>query len=247
MTVQAVPRPKRHVRARAARAIVTLPVALFLALAAAATGFVSYLLWPSWPKPKAALDAPSLPVTIAGVLFEVPPGAIRAAVQRYPGPHERIDLVLQWPSLTPPGPQEKAPPPDPENEAEAAASPIADRLFVTIAPLGAVLPPLERLRGIYPHYIESEASAGPDGLAVVPFRAGTPYQGEDLVYLGTAPEQFFARCTRAARGLPGTCMQERAFDAAVMTLRFPRAWLADWRSVASGFDRLAAQLHPPGR
>jgi hypothetical protein len=116
-------------------------------------------------------------------------------------------------------------------------------LFVTIAGLGAVLPPLIRLRTIYPRYIEAQATAGPDGLAIVPFRAGTPYEGEDLVYFAEVPEQFFALCSRPVRSLPGTCIQERSLDAAVVTLRFSREWLEDWRNAAAGFDRLVTQLH----
>ncbi len=64
-----------------------------------------------------------------------------------------------------------------ENAAAAAAEPENERLFVTIAGLGAELPPLDRLRTIYPRYVESQASAGPNGLAILPFRAGTPYDG----------------------------------------------------------------------
>ena len=116
-------------------------------------------------------------------------------------------------------------------------------MFVTIAGLGAVLAPAERLRTIYPRYIEAQATAGPDGLAILPFRAGTPYEGEDLIYLADKPEQFFARCTRPVRTVPGTCIHERLVGAAEITLRFPRQWLQDWRSVAAGFDRLIAQLH----
>ena len=123
----------------------------------------------------------------------------------------------------------------------------SERLFVTIAGLGAVLAPAERLRTIYPRYVEVEANAGPDGLAILPFRAGTPYEGEDLVYLAGNPEQFFARCTRQVRGLRGSCLHERLIDAAAITLRFPRAWLDDWRGVAAGFDRLMAQLHPQSK
>jgi hypothetical protein len=152
---------------------------------------------------------------------------------------------LLWPSLTPPQPEAKEPIVNPESEIETPAT--ADRLFVTIAGLGAILPPLERLRGIYPHYIEAQATAGPDGLAILPFRAGTPYEGEDLIYLGANPEQFFARCTRPGRAVPGTCFQERAFDGADMTLRFPRDWLSDWHGVAAGLDRLVGQLHPAAK
>jgi hypothetical protein len=115
---------------------------------------------------------------------------------------------------------------------------------VSIEGLNGVLPPLERLRTIYPRYVEAQASPGPDGLATLPFRSGTPYDGEDLIYDASNPEQFFARCTRRNRAVPGTCINERALDAAEIEMRFPREWLADRRNVASGLDRLAGQLHP---
>jgi hypothetical protein len=222
--------------------VFTLPFVLLLALVAAAVTFVSYVLWPTWPSVPVPLDAPAIPITVAGVLFDVPPAAIRAPVQRHTGPHERIDLAFLWPSLAPPQPDAKETIVNPQSDIDGAAA--NDRLFVTIAGLGAVLAPLERLRSIYPRYVEAEASAGPDGLAILPFRAGTPYEGEDLVYPGANPEQFFARCTRPGPTVPGTCIHERVLDAAEITLRFPRDWLSDWRSVAAGFDRLLTRLHP---
>ncbi len=246
MTAHAV--PQRTARRRR-RSVFTLPFTVFILLLAAAAAFVSYVLWPTWPGTSAPFDAPAIPVTVAGVLFDVPPGAIRAAVQRHAGQQERIDLAFEWPSLTPPKADDKSSGKrfDPEN-AEAAAAERADaRVFVTIAGLGTVLPPLERLRTIYPRYVDGQANAGQYGLAILPFRAGTPYEGEDLVYVGANPEQFFARCTRPARSVPGTCMQERVLDGAEITLRFPRDWLVDWRKVADGFDRLMAQLHPAGK
>jgi hypothetical protein len=220
-------------------------LAIAAALLAAVATFVSYLLWPTWPKSQVSLDAPAIPVIVAGILFNVPPAAVRAKVQRQPGAHERMDLVFLWPSLTPPSPDSLADIKTPAAEdGEAPPAPRTnDRLFVTIAGLGAVLPPLIRLRTIYPRYIEAQATAGPDGLAIVPFRAGTPYEGEDLIYFADVPEQFFALCSRAARSLPGTCIQERSLDAAVITLRFSREWLEHWRNAAAGFDRLMAQLH----
>src|ERR1700751_3000190 len=78
-----------------------LAVAAAAAITAVAT-FVSYLLWTTWPKSQVSLDAPAIPVIVAGVLINVPPAAVRAKVQRQPGAHERMDLVLLWPSLPPP-------------------------------------------------------------------------------------------------------------------------------------------------
>lgn len=223
-----------------------LPVSFLGLLVAGAGIFVAFALWPTWPGAPIPLDAPAIPTTVAGVLFDVPPAAIRATIQRHAGPQDRIDLAFQWPSLTPPQPADAKVAGKPANDGTAAPV-MTERLFVTIAGLGPVLPPLERLRGIYPRYIEAEATAGADGLAILPFRAASPYAGEDLVYLAGTPEQFFARCTRNGTSVPGTCIHERLIGAAEVTFRFPRAWLDDWRSVSTGFDRLLAQIHPQGQ
>jgi hypothetical protein len=241
MTAHAVPR----LRLRRKSHSLLLSLALLVVVIAAAAAFVFLELRPTWPAKVVEPDAPAVPVTVGGVLFDVPPAAIRVPVQRHPGAHERIDLVFLWPSLTPPAPEGAAEAPVVSVEKDALpAVASADRLFVTIAGLGAVLPPAERLRSIYPRYFATEATAGPDGLAVLPFRTGTPYEGEDLIYFAEKPEAFFARCTRTVHSVPGTCVYERLLDAAEITLRFPRQWLQDWRSVATGFDRLIGQLHP---
>jgi hypothetical protein len=164
-----------------------------------------------------------------------------AAPSRETRPHRSH---VGWPSLAPPQIEDKSNNRPLNVDSAIAAAARKKRLFVTIEGLNGVLPPLERLRTIYPRYLEAQASAGPDGLAFLPFRSGTPYEGEDLVYLGSNPEQFFARCTRQDRPVPGTCTNERALDGAEITMRFPRDWLTDWRNVAVGFDRLVEQLHP---
>ncbi len=234
-------------RGRHTPGLFSLPFVVVVILLAAAAAFVSYVLWPTWPSRPTALDAPAIPITVAGELFDVPPAAIREAVQRHPGRQERIDLAVEWPSLAPPRADDK--PADKtalnaENAAAAAAAPENRRLFVSIAGLGSELPPLERLRTIYPRYAETKASAGPDGLAILPFRSGTPYDGQDLMYFGTNPEQFFALCTRPGDIVPGTCIHERMLGGAEITFRFPRDWFGDWRMIAAGFDRLITQLHP---
>lgn len=237
-------RQTRELRLRRQTRSLVLPLVLFFGMLVVAITFVGYVLWPTWPKAATPLDTPSLPVVVAGVLFNVPPAAIRASVQRQPGAHERIDLVLLWPSLAPPPAEETASAGPPASRDTAPLNNRNDRLFVTIAGLGSVLPPAERLRSVYPRYFESGATSGNDGLAILPFRAGTPYEGEDLIYPADEPDRFFARCTReTVRPLPATCIHERLLDGAEMTLRFPRAWLQDWRGVVAGFDRLASQLH----
>src|SRR5262245_33985208 len=87
---------------RAAGGLMAVPLVLLFALAFMALGYVAYALWPRWPEPPVAADAPALPVVVGDVLFNVPPQAMRIAMQRRAGRQERIDLVYLWPSLTPP-------------------------------------------------------------------------------------------------------------------------------------------------
>lgn len=210
---------------------------------AAATGFILHVLWPGWQGPPIGPNAPALPVTVAGTAFNVPPAAVRVPMQRQPGAHERIDLAFLWPSLEPPdgGPLPSVPTkglPRPQT---------FERVFVTIASARDSLPPADRVKSIYPRYLESEPKAGADGLAIAAFRQATPYQGEDLVQDAQAPERFRARCSRNGTGhMPGTCLYVRRIGDADVTVRFLRDWLEDWRAVADNIERLIAKLRPPG-
>jgi hypothetical protein len=222
-----------------------LPVLVLIALALVAIAYIVYVLWPRWPAAAAALDAPELPVTIGGVAFNVPPTAIRVAVQRRPGAHDRLDLAFLWPSLQPADAAVK--PAAPEAHAPASAARALDRIFVTIASAGDAMAPAERVQTIYPRYAATEPVSGPTGLAVLAFREGTPYQGEDLIYDAATPENFLVRCTRSGAGpTPGTCLYERRIEAAAdIVARFPRDWLdGDWEAVAGNIDRLIKDLRP---
>jgi hypothetical protein len=201
--------------------------------------FVTTVLWPKWPAAEAVPDAPALPITINGVLFNVPPAAIRIAIQRRPGAQERLDLAFLWPSLAPPDPAAR---PAPSEE----PAPL-DRVFVTIAVASGTVTPADRLKTIYPRYLTDRQYAGMDGLTTIAFREGSPYQGEDLYFDGAAPANFLVRCTRpAGENVPGMCLHERRIAGADVTLRFPRDWLADWKNVAEGIEKLIAGLKPAG-
>src|ERR1700751_3821456 len=145
-----------HARTRRGKtAVLTGPFLVLVLTVAAGVGCVSYLLWPTWPNEPPALDVPALPVTVGGVLFEMPPAAIRAKLQRQAGQHERIDLVFSWPELSPP-PNDRGlrdnRPIDEENATAALAEAENGRLFVTIVSSAGVRPPPERLAPISPPY-----------------------------------------------------------------------------------------------
>ncbi len=80
------------------------PVLVLPAVCAFAAIYVAYVLWPRWPDAPVALDAPSLPIMIAGAPFNIEPAAIRIPVQRHAGTQNRVDLAYLWPSLVPPDP-----------------------------------------------------------------------------------------------------------------------------------------------
>ena len=229
--------PVRHAtrRPRIRRSLLWLPIAVFVAGVISAGVWVTYLLWPRWPATDMALSAPSLPIIVNGVNFNIPPAAIRNKVQRKPGTQDRIDLVFLWPSLLPPDPAVKT---DPVASAKAV-----DRFFLTIASYGNTLPPIERFNTIYPRYLNTGSGTGDGGLTMRSFLEETPYQGEDLLYDTSNPEHFMARCTRdGAKGMIGICLYEKRVGTADITARFPREWLADWISVKHGLDELMRRL-----
>jgi hypothetical protein len=212
------------------------PLMLFSAVVVIAAVYVTYVLWPRWPDAQVALNAPSLPIVVSGVNFSVEPAAIREAIERHAGAQARVDLAYLWPSLAPPDLAVKP----------AVGAPVDPnkRVFVTIASGDLTLPVSERMREIYPRYLVPEPSAGSDGLTLRRFREATPYQGEELVFEQQNPEHFLARCSRKGVVNSGTCLLERRIGNADVTFRFPRDWLKDWKSVATGIDKLLARLHP---
>lgn len=225
---------RRH-RRRGGHNPLLAPILLFAGVALVAASYVAYVLWPRWPEAPVARDAPSMPIVVAGVTFNIEPAAIRRSIQRHPGVQPRVDLVYLWPSLRPPDPAARP-------TVHRRVNPDA-RLFITIESGDDTLPLMQRVENIYPRYLVPQPTAGPPGLTLRGFRDGTPYQGEELVFESQAPTHFLARCTRHGVVNAGNCLLERRIGIADVTFRFPRVWLRDWQSVARGIDTLMARLH----
>jgi hypothetical protein len=214
--------------------LLTLPALMIACAIALSFGIIAYVLWPRWPGEPVALDAPSIPVTIGGATFNIPPAAIRRPVQRRPGTQERIDASFLWPSL-------KAP--DPATRPEPILTPgQLDRVFVTITATDG-LPASERIKTIYPRYLDARIVAAPNGLAARPFKDATPYQGEELIYDPQDAERFTTRCSQNGKASTiGVCLYERRIGDADVVVRFPRDWLTDWQNVRAGLETLVANF-----
>ena len=237
MTDWAARHAKTARKQRSASAGLLFALSALVVLIVLAAAFVALVLWPRGAP--VAPDAPTLPVTVGGVLFNVPPGAIRVAMQRRPGAQERLDLAFLWPSLEPPDPKARPAP--------SETAPPIDRMFITIAPPASALSPSDRVRTIYPRYLGETQFDGPDGLKVISFKDGSPYQHEDLFFDPAMQPGFVARCSRpGAAGTPGMCLFERRFEGADATVRFPSEWLAEWRAVNEGIGKLFGKMKPAG-
>ena len=210
-----------------------LHAVLLAALAALGAASIIYLLMPRWSIEQAGVDAPRLPISIAGVVFNIAPAAIRFPVQRRAGPQERIDLAYVWPDLSPP-------------DTHAGLS--MPHLFVDIEPAPSAMLPAERLRSVYPRYADAPSASGPGGLVIAAFRNDSPYAGEDLLYDPVAPDRFLVRCDRSEGPIiHAMCLYERTEGAASLTFRFPREWLADWHAVVDAADHLIEGWRPAGK
>lgn len=226
----------RALRRRRGHNPLAAPLLVLIAVVAVAAVYVAYVLWPRWPDVPVAFDAPTLPIVVAGVQFNIEPAAIRQAVQRRPGTQERVDLAYLWPSLKPPNPSLKTVDGQPVDPNE--------RLFVQIQSADGTLPLMERVQTIYPRYMVPQPQPGPEGLTLRGFRDDTPYKGEELAFESEAPDHFLARCSLKGVRSSGGCLLERRIGDADVIFRFPRDWLNDWKALARGIDELTARLHP---
>ncbi len=227
------PSRRRHV----GRSPLTGPVLLFVAATVTAAAYVAYVLWPRWPEAPVTLDAPSLPIVIAGVVFNIEPAAIRMAVERRPGAQDRVDLAYLWPSLVPPDPALKATVGAPVDPNERLFRHHSNRRRHAAA---------ARTRADDLSALSGGRSRSPDPRAsrCADFATTRPIRARSWCSSRLAPEHFLARCSRKGVINSGICLLERRIGNADITIRFPRDWLTDWQNVANGIDRLIARLHP---
>ncbi len=125
-------------------------------------------------------------VRVGDGVFAVPTALLRAGAKPSDG---RLRLALAWPGL---GPVDQA------GAQARSASRLGDVVLVTVAQAEGPAPG-DRLAGVYGRFLESAVAPGPEGLLARRFRAGSPFEGEEVLFTPPDGRAFTARCDQRPR------------------------------------------------
>ena len=163
----------------------------------------------------------------------IPRNALRFADQRQPGPKTRLDLALSWPEL------------DGRTTATAGRFDTPDLapdvLYLTLQQRRDGWDGATRLSAVYARFFVGEPWEGPAGLQGRRMAPKSGYGDEEIYLEPGAVRPFVARCFPLAAGEPpAVCLREALHGEVLVTLRFPRALLGQWREIDAALDaRLA--------
>jgi hypothetical protein len=130
---------------------------------------------------------------------------------------DRIDLVVPWAAL--------------------AGGGEAGTMRVTATRASETDMPLSAARR-YARFLTPEAEPRPDGLMRRHFRAGSPFDGEDL-YLEADGSRFWARCATGSVPEPdAACLSEVRIGSVGLRVRFAAERLPAWREGLAGLERI---------
>lgn len=151
------------------------------------------------------------PLVLPAAWFVRPGAAAEAAP-------ERIDLAIPWDELT------------------GSALPGLMRVTATRAPeTDAPLSPARR----YARFLTAEAQPLAEGLMRRRFRAGTPFEGEDLYLAQGDGSRFAARCATGPVPEPdAACLSEIRIGTLSLRLRFSADRLPSWSAGLAGLERV---------
>jgi hypothetical protein len=99
-----------------------------------------------------------------------------------------------------------------------------------------------RLKRVYLGYVDNPVGKpGPAGLTEYGFRNDSAYRGEDLFVGSERGRAVVMRCVQLSQDVPSpSCLRDvQLAKGAVLTYRFKRAQLANWREIAEGAENLA--------
>ncbi len=159
-------------------------------------------------------------------VFKIPQNVIRKQRQRLGGVQKRLDLLVQWPSMT--GYSD-----DREIQFNNPKA-INGLVFISVLPRESAPSTTHLYRNIYTGFIEKQDRRGPNGLNAWNFHTGFGYDGEVLYAQRGEPEAPFAiRCfIDTVPHVAASCIRDIYYGNSVLVrYRYSRAMLREWYSI----------------
>ncbi len=214
------------------RARALLPLLAAIAAASLSVATIAALRW--WPREPA--QQPIVRIEIGGRAMEFDQRLLRSE-QRLGGRLERADLIVEWSDFGPArliGRDERGRPATPAPDAH---------LLIALHPAEGAADPAERALNVHGRFLEREIWTNPGGLILRRFRAGSPYEGEELAMTSDGRE-FAARCPLAGAApspLPQRCLASFRLAGVDATVSFDPALLPHWRRMKDGVQALVGR------
>jgi hypothetical protein len=170
---------------------------------------------------------------VGNISLSVPANYLPYASERSGGPRREIALYAKLPDFR--GFSDSA------AEDFAGNTPDSRVIHILITREAFDVGESARLTRIYLNeVIDRRGRAGPAGLVEYAFRNDSGYRGEDLLVGHDAGAEVVMRCSRPGTEVPSpNCMRETQFGPGILlSYRFKRSQLPDWRRIAGGVQRL---------
>lgn len=201
------------------------PVAAAFAAALLSMTTIGLIRWRSAPESTPSVVA----IQIGARALELDARLLQPGSQRMGGKLERADLILGWPKFGP-APRlaldEKGRPALPSSAAHVLVS-----LHAADGP-----DPATRTLSVHGRFVEREIWSNPGGLVARRFKAGSPYEGEELAMTADGRE-FAARCPVAGFGrghVAPRCLAVFRLVDIDATVSFDPSLLPEWRDLKDG-------------
>ena len=171
-------------------------------------------------------DPTPLSLFVGDQRLQIPGNMVRFTNQRAAGPHERIELAVQWPTLEGYSPANRDAFIDPSDHAPV--------LFMTIRTRQTASDSAGRLASVYRHFLDDTVVPAPAGLVGRKLTADSGLAGEEVFFEAGSTTPFTAHCLAPAAGAPALCLTEiHAGTNLSVQVRFRRGLLEDWADIKS--------------
>ncbi len=221
-----------------------IPLAVFVVTAVLSGLFLLFYLAPA---PTSFIEEHQSPtsrtdpvhITVGGLSLNIPANYLLYAGARQGGERKQVDLFAIFPDFHGYS--------DWESQAFSGNAEDSPIIYMLIRDAPYNISEEERLKRIYLTYVADPlGKPGPFGLTEFAFRDDSGYRREDLFVGELQGHPVVMRCVRFSQEVPSpSCLRDvRLSKSVVLSYRFKRAHLVDWREIAVGTGNLAHSFIP---